>query len=55
MWCRAVGCIVTLTLSLLGVPLASAAQRPRPLPRVVYLSISPGPCTAGCEGVQLSV
>ena len=50
MWCRAVGCIVTLTLSLLRVPLASAAQRPRPLPRVAYLSISPGPCTASCEG-----
>jgi len=32
------------------VPLASEAQRPRTIPRIAYLSVSPGPCTAGCEG-----
>ena len=26
MWCSAVGCLVTLTLSLLAAPLASVAQ-----------------------------
>jgi putative ABC transport system substrate-binding protein len=33
------------------VPLASDAQRPRTIPRIASLSVSPGPCTAGCEGI----
>ena len=48
-WCSTVGGLVTLAL--LVVPLASAAQRPRTIPRIASLSISPGPCTAGCEGI----
>ena len=50
-WRSTVGCLVTLTLALLVVPLASDAQRPRTIPRIASLSISPGPCTAGCEGI----
>jgi len=50
-WRSPVVCLVTLTLALLVVPLASDAQRPRTIPRIAYLSISPGPCTAGCEGI----
>ena len=49
-WRSPVACLVTLTLALLLVPLASKAQRPRTIPRIAYLSISPGPCTASCEG-----
>ncbi len=37
-------------LALLSVPLASEAQRPRAIPRIAYLSLIPGPCTASCEG-----
>jgi putative ABC transport system substrate-binding protein len=51
-WRSPVACLVTLTLALLWVPLASEAQRPRTIPRIAYLSISPGPCTAGCEGIM---
>ena len=43
-----VTCLITLALLL--APLASEAQQPRTIPRIAYLSISPGPCTAGCEG-----
>ncbi len=49
-WRSTVGCLVTLTLALLAVPLASEAQLPRAIPRIAYLSLSPGPCTAHCEG-----
>ena len=49
-WRRMVGGIVTLTLALFSVPLASEAQLPRTLPRIAYLSLSPGPCTASCAG-----
>ena len=37
MWYRTVGCIVTLTLSLLPVPLTAEAQWPAALPRIGYL------------------
>src|SRR2546425_9041831 len=49
-WRSTVGRLVTLTLSLLSVPLASEAQRPRTIPRIAYLALAPGPCTASCEG-----
>jgi len=38
MWCSAIGCIVTLILSLLTVPPAAAAQQPAKIPRVGWLS-----------------
>ncbi len=38
MWGSAIGCLVTLTLSLLAVPLAVRAQQPTKVPRVGYLS-----------------
>ena len=47
-WCSTVGGLVTLALLL--VPLASEAQRPRAIPRIAYLGLIPGPCTASCEG-----
>ena len=51
-WRSPVARLVTLILALLLVPLASEAQQPRTIiPRIAYLSISPGPCTAGCEGI----
>src|SRR5262245_61797708 len=52
-WRSPVGCIVTLTLALLSVPLASEAQLPRPIPRIAYLAFRPGPCTDSppCEGL----
>jgi putative tryptophan/tyrosine transport system substrate-binding protein len=37
MWCRTVGCIVTLTLSLLAAPLAAEAQQARKVPRLGVL------------------
>ena len=37
MWYSAVGCIVTLTLSLLAAPRAAHAQRPAHVPRIGYL------------------
>ena len=43
MWCSAIGCIVTLTLSLLAVPLASDAQQAGKVTRIGYLSpVFPG-------------
>lgn len=44
MWCRAVGCIVTLTLSLLTVLLAANAQPVGKVPRigVIMQGVSPG-------------
>src|SRR5206468_3806451 len=40
MWYRALGCLVTLTLSLLAAPLAAAAQ---PSAKVARIGISPRP------------
>jgi putative ABC transport system substrate-binding protein len=37
MWCSAIGCIVTLILSLLTVPPAADAQQPAKIPRVGWL------------------
>ena len=37
MWSRAVGCLVTLTLSLLAAPLAADAQQPGHVARIGYL------------------
>jgi len=42
MWGSAIGCIVTLTLSLLAAPLAARAQQPTKVPRVGYLSDESG-------------
>jgi putative ABC transport system substrate-binding protein len=42
MWYRAVGCLVTLTLGMLMVPLAAHAQ-PARLPRLGYLALRAGP------------
>ncbi len=50
MWCRAVGVIVTLTLSLLAAPLAAEAQQRRNVPRIGVLSTgSPPPTLARLE------
>jgi ABC-type uncharacterized transport system substrate-binding protein len=38
MWCRTVGCIVMLTLSLLAVPLAAEAQQAGKVYRIAFLS-----------------
>jgi putative ABC transport system substrate-binding protein len=38
MWCRAVGCIVTLTLSLLAAPLAAKAQSLAKVPKIGWLA-----------------
>ena len=43
MWCRALGCIVTLTLSLLAVPLAAEAQPLGKVYRIGFLSTDPLP------------
>jgi putative ABC transport system substrate-binding protein len=48
-WHSIVGCIVTLLLALLSVPLASDAQRPRTIPRVAYLALAPGPWAISSE------
>ena len=54
MACRTIGFLVIFTLGLCLAPLAAEAQRPRTIPRIAYLSISPGPCTTrgakDCEG-----
>jgi hypothetical protein len=39
MRCSTVGGIVTLTLSLLAVPLAASAQQPGKMPRIGWLSL----------------
>ena len=39
MWCSAVGCIVTLTLSMLAAPLVAEAQPPPQVPRIGVLSV----------------
>jgi putative tryptophan/tyrosine transport system substrate-binding protein len=41
MWCNTLGCIVTLTLSLLVAPLAAEAQQPTKVYRVGRLTASP--------------
>jgi putative ABC transport system substrate-binding protein len=37
MWCHTLGCIITLTLSLLAAPLAAAAQQPTTVYRIGWL------------------
>jgi len=37
MWYGAVGCLVTVTLNLLAVPLTAAGQLPRTVPRIGLL------------------
>src|SRR5438132_5862957 len=44
MWCSAIGCLVTLILSLLTVPPAADAQPPAKIPRVGWLSDGIGAC-----------
>src|SRR5712691_8917455 len=43
MWCRAVGCIMMLILSLLAAPLAAAAPPPGQVYRIGYLATIPPP------------
>jgi len=54
MACRPIGVLVILTLSFVLAPRAAEAQLPRTIPRIAYLSLSPGPCTTkgakDCEG-----
>ncbi len=38
MWSRAVGCLMTLTLSLLAAPLIAEAQQPKHVHRIGVLS-----------------
>lgn len=45
-WHSTVGGLVTLTLALLLVPLASKAQLPQTIPRIAYLALAPGPSDA---------
>ena len=47
---RTIGLLATLTLAILVAPLAAEAPLPRTIPRIAYLSLAPGPCTASCEG-----
>jgi putative ABC transport system substrate-binding protein len=48
MWYSTVGCIVTLTLSLLTVPLATTAQPRGKIPLVGVLEPGPSQCPAPC-------
>ena len=50
MRCSTIGSIVTFTLALLSVPLASEAQQPRTIPRIAYLTLSPTPLADRSEG-----
>ena len=52
MWYSAVGCIVTLTLSLLAAPLAADAQPPAKVARIVCLSVTIGPESAQAEAFR---
>ena len=45
-----VGPFVLLAFGVFLASLAAEAQLPRTIPRIAYLSLSPGPCTAHCEG-----
>lgn len=40
MWCSTVGCMVTLMLSLLVVPLVAEVQQPKQVPRIGFLETS---------------
>ena len=51
MWCRAVGYIVTFTLSLLAAPLVAHAQRPGHVPVIGMLTPQPAPQPA-CEAFR---
>ena len=50
MWCSAIGCIVTLTLSLLAAPLAAEGQPAGRLPRIGFLGNSTAPLEANLVG-----
>ena len=50
MWCGAIGCIVTLTLSLLAAPLAAEGQPAGRLPRIGFLGNSTGALEANLVG-----
>src|SRR5215813_12878997 len=50
MWYSAVGYFIPLALALLAAPLASDAQQPRIIPRIVYLTRSPTPLADRSEG-----
>jgi putative ABC transport system substrate-binding protein len=52
MWYRAVGCLVTLTLSLFAAPLAAEAQPPAKVARIVCLSVTLGPESAQAEAFR---
>jgi putative ABC transport system substrate-binding protein len=52
LWCSAVGCIVTLTLSLLAAPLAADAQPSAKVARIVCLSVTIGPGSAIAEAFR---
>src|SRR5712691_315796 len=52
MWYSAVGCVVTLTLSLLAAPLAADAQPPAKVARIVCLSVTIGPGSAQAEAFR---
>jgi putative ABC transport system substrate-binding protein len=47
---RIIGLLVSLALVLLSVPLVADAQQPRPIPRIVYLTLSPTPLADRHEG-----
>jgi putative ABC transport system substrate-binding protein len=47
---RAMALLITLPFAILVAPLTAEAQLPRTIPRIAYLSLAPGPCTAHCEG-----
>jgi putative ABC transport system substrate-binding protein len=46
MWCSAIGCIVTLTLSMLAVPLAAVAQPAGKIPTIGFLNNNSAPAMA---------
>ncbi len=46
MWVRAIGVIVTLTLSLLAVPFAAVAQPEGKVPKIGFLNLSSAPAIA---------
>jgi putative tryptophan/tyrosine transport system substrate-binding protein len=50
MWCSAIGCIVTLTPSLLAVPFAANAQPVGKIPRIGFLS--PGAASEPRTGLE---
>src|SRR6266446_6229993 len=52
MWCSAVGCIVTFTLSFLAAPLEADAQPSAKVARIVCLSVTIGPGSAMAEAFR---